>query len=140
MQGCNCNYWLLKSEPNDYSWRMMSEDRVTPWDGVRSPQAIANMKKAKVGDLAFFYHSGVERAIQGVVRVVKNFYIPENVLYGHFEVEYQFDMQRVISLAEIKRTPQLSSMTILRQPRLSVAAITAEEWNTIMELSQKTCP
>ena len=118
----------------------MSEDRVTPWDGVRSPQAIANMKKAKVGDLAFFYHSGVERAIQGVVRVVKNFYIPENVLYGHFEVEYQFDMQRVISLAEIKRTPQLSSMTILRQPRLSVAAITAEEWNTIMELSQKTCP
>ena len=134
------NYWLLKSEPSDYSWEMMCRDRVTPWDGVRNPQAIANMKKAKIGDLAFFYHSGAERSIQGIVRVFRNFYIPENETYGHYDVECLFAVNKIVSLLDIKNTPQLSGMSIIRQPRLSVAPVTLNEWNIILTLSDTTCP
>lgn len=117
----------------------MCQDCVTPWDGVRNPQAVANMKKAQVGDLAFFYHSGDERAIHGVVHIAKNFYITDNEVYGHFDVELQFALSRPVELQEIRNTPTLSAISILYQPRLSVAPVTHEEWDAIIGLSEMPC-
>ena len=68
------NYWLLKSEPETFSWQQMCKEVVTKWDGVRNYQARNNMQAMRVGDLAFFYHSGAERSVVGIVEVVKEFY------------------------------------------------------------------
>ncbi len=127
-------YWLLKSEPEEYSWLQMSCDKEACWDGVKNHQAISNMKGMGVGDLAFFYHSGKLRGVFGVVRIRRGFYFHDK-FGGVVDVSFYSELRRSVSLKEIKDCVALRGMVMLKQPRLSVVQISEEEWLEIMRIS-----
>jgi predicted RNA-binding protein with PUA-like domain len=124
------NYWLVKSEPETWSWDDQVAKKVEHWDGVRNHQAANNMKAMKVGDRAFFYHSGGERAIVGIVRVVKTYYPDPSDASGRFGM---VDVEAV-ALAQIKAEPALARLALVRQSRLSVMPVDAESWKRICRL------
>lgn len=125
------NFWLLKSEPKEYSWQDMLKDKDTCWDGVHNYQALNNMKKMIIGDLAFFYHSNTDKAIMGIVQISKEFY-HHDIFDGVVNVSFYADIKRIITLQEIKCNPALNNMATVKQPRLSVSPVTSAEWNTIL--------
>ena len=128
------NYWLIKSEPNTWSWEDHKKVGVEPWDGVRNYQAANNMKAMKVGDLAFFYHSVKERKIVGVVKVVKEYYpdhTDESGRFGMVDFEAIEDVKHEVTLQEIKDDPRLSHLPLVKQSRLSVSPIDADAWKII---------
>ena len=127
-------YWLMKSEPDAYSWQQLLKDKRTPWNGVRNYQANNNMKAMKLGDLAFFYHSNEERAIVGIMKVVKLWRLDPADATGKFgmvEVAPVKTLKRPVTLAEIKADPKLVKMIFVRQSRLSVSPVLAAEWKII---------
>lgn len=132
-------HWLLKSEPVKYSWDHMVKDKRTHWDGVRNFQAAANMRAMKQGDRAFFYHSNEGKEIVGIVEIVKPFY-PDPAdgtgKFGLVDVAPVAPFNRPVSLAEMKQTPELAGMALLRQSRLSVCAVTDSEWQVICRMGQ----
>ncbi|HEX5454400.1 MAG TPA: EVE domain-containing protein [Stellaceae bacterium] len=134
-------YWLLKSEPTKYSWEQMVKDGRTHWDGVRNAQATNNLRAMKEGDQAFFYHSNEGKEIVGVVEIVRTFYPDPHDPGGRFgmvDVKAVRPVGRPVSLAEMKRMPELAGMALLRQSRLSVCPVTPEEWvilSRIVEIS-----
>ena len=133
------NYWLVKSEPSSYSWSQMQQDKISPWDGVRNYQARNNLRRMKLGDLVFFYHSNQEKAIKGLIKVVKEYYPDHTDESGRFDMvdfEYVSSLERSISLAEIKQNENLQDIALVKQSRLSVMPITANEYNLIIELSK----
>ncbi|WP_236870438.1 EVE domain-containing protein [Candidatus Bandiella numerosa] len=134
------NYWLVKSEPSSYSWSQMQQDKVSAWDGVRNYQARNNLRLMKLGDLAFFYHSNQEKAIKGLIKVVKEYYPDPTDESGRFDMvdfEYVTSLKKSISLAEIKQNENLQNIALVKQSRLSVMPITQYEYNIIIELSKK---
>ncbi len=130
-------YWLLKSEPEAYSWAQMQTDKKTLWTGVRNHQAAGNMKKMAVGDLCFFYHSNVGKEIVGIVRVSKT-YAPDPTdktgKFGAVEVTFEKSFKKPVTLAEIKIHPQLQNMAFVKQSRLSVSPVTEKEWALVCKL------
>ena len=131
-------YWLIKSEPATYSWQQMTEDGRTNWDGVRNPQALANLRAVRSGDRAFFYHSGAGKEIVGIVEVVRPFYPDPRDAKGKLgmvDVAPVTAVARPVSLAEMKRTPELSGLLVLRQPRLSVCPVSDSEWATLCRMA-----
>ena len=133
------NYWLVKSEPSSYSWSQMQQDNISPWDGVRNYQARNNLRRMKLGDLAFFYHSKQEKAIKGLIKVVKEYYPDHTDESGRFDMvdfEYVSSLKRSISLAEIKQNENLQDIALVKQSRLSVMPITANEYKLIIALSK----
>lgn len=119
-------YWILKSEPETWSWDQQIADRTTPWDGVRNYQAAGFLKQMAVGDLAFFYHSGKQRAIVGVVRVIKPYYPDPSDPSGKFgmvDVETVATLPHPVSLQHIKAEASLQHLGLVRQSRLSVMPI-----------------
>lgn len=130
-------YWLLKVEPSDYSWSKMVADRTTTWNGIHNYQAQNYLRTMKIGDLAFYYHTEKERAIVGIVRVVKEFYHTTDARFGEVDVEAVEALDNPVTLATIKETEKLQFMTILKQPRVSVSPVTPDEWEIIMNLSKK---
>ena len=133
------NYWLVKSEPSSYSWSQMQRDKISPWDGVRNYQARNNLRNMKLGDVAFFYHSNQEKAIKGLIKVVKEYYPDHTDESGGFDMvdfEYVSSLERSISLAEIKQNENLQDIALVKQSRLSVMPISANEYNLIMALSK----
>lgn len=132
-------YWLIKSEPNTWSWEQHMAKGVEPWDGVRNYQASNNMKAMAIGDRAFFYHSVKEKRIVGIVEVVSDYYPDDTDPKGRFGmVDFKAieSVNTPVTLAGIKAHPQLQDMALVRQSRLSVAPVTADEWNTIMDMAQ----
>ena len=125
------NYWLLKSEPSEYSWQDLCRDKETCWDGVKNRQAINNMRKMKLEDLVFFYHSNTGKAIVGIAEVCKEFYLHEEFV-GVVDIRFNSEIKRPIPLKEIKLNQSLKNMTILKQPRLSVSPILKEEWDILI--------
>jgi predicted RNA-binding protein with PUA-like domain len=128
------NYWLLKSEPATYGWADLVRDRRTHWDGVRNPQATANLKAMKTGERAFFYHSGEERAIVGVCEIVKEFYPDPKDKSGRFgmvDVALAEALKTPVTLQRIKAEPRLADFKLVRQGRLSVVPVTKEQWALI---------
>ena len=133
------NYWLVKSEPSSYSWSQMQKDKISPWDGVRNYQARNNLRNMKLGDVAFFYHSNQEKAIKGLIKVVKEYYPDHTDESGRFDMvdfEYVNSLERSISLAEIKQNENLQDIALVKQSRLSVMPITANEYKLIIALSK----
>ena len=133
------NYWLVKSEPSSYSWSQMQKDKISPWDGVRNYQARNNLRNMKLGDVAFFYHSNQEKAIKGLIKVVKEYYPDHTDESGRFDMvdfEYVSSLERSISLAEIKQNENLQDIALVKQSRLSVMPITANEYKLIIALSK----
>lgn len=124
-------YWLLKSEPAEYSWDRLVADGRTPWDGVRNPQAQGNLRAMRQGDRAFFYHSHEGREIVGVVEVVRPFYPDLKDAGGKFgmvDVQPVMPVARRVTLAAIKAHPELAQLALRRQPRLSVCPVDPREW------------
>src|SRR3984957_7852992 len=107
------SYWLMKSEPSVYSWSQLVKDKRTSWSGVRNYQANNNMKTMKVGDEAFFYHSGEERAIVGIMKIVGPWHLDPSDKTGRFgmvDVAPVRALKTPVTLAEIKADPRLAKM------------------------------
>ncbi len=129
-------YWLLKSEPDAWSWDQQKKAgrKGAEWDGVRNFQARKNMRAMKRGDLAFFYHTGEEKSVVGIVEVVKEAHPDSTDGTGQWEcvdVAAVSDVPRPVTLAEIKAEPSLKAMVLARVSRLSVQPVTAAEWKKL---------
>ena len=136
----NKKYWLLKSEPTTWSWDDQVKSKIDMWDGVRNYQARNNLMKMRKKDLCFFYHSVSERLIIGIVEIVKEHYPDPTDKTGKFvvtNVKAKKKLKRPVSLEEIKSTPSLSKIALIKQSRLSVMPLTKNEWNTIIKISEK---
>lgn len=132
-------YWLIKTEPGDWSWEDQLRDKVTYWDGVRNYQARNNMRAMALGDKCFFYHSVAEKRIVGVVRVVKLAYPDPSDSSGRFDmvdVEALCNMPNPVSLAEIKAVEALGDMVLVKNSRLSVQPVSDEEWHIISAMGR----
>lgn len=129
-------YWLIKSEPDTYSFDMMLKDRTSNWDGVRNHQAGNNLKAMKTGDICFFYHSNTGKDIVGTVEVGKTWHpdpSDKKGVFGMVTVKNPRRAKKSLSLAEIKTHPQLSEMAFVRQSRLSVSPVTMAEAKIILK-------
>lgn len=128
--------WLMKSEPNVYSWSDLVRDRATDWDGVRNNAARLHLRAMREGDEAFFYHSGEERAVVGVMRIAGEGK-PDGAdgAWVKVPVEPVRALARPVTLAEIKAEPALAKMELVRQSRLSVSPVREEEWAAILRLA-----
>lgn len=133
------HYWLMKSEPESYSWQELLEERRTPWDGVRNYQARNNMREMSPGDLALFYHSGKSREVVGIMEVVRAAYqdpTTDDERWIAVDVEARQPMQEPVSLAQIKAEEQLSEILLVRNSRLSVMPLQPKEFRRILVLGR----
>ena len=131
-------HWLMKSEPESYSWSDLVRDGGTEWDGVRNNAARLHLKAMKTGDEAFFYHSMSDKAVVGIMRVTREAKPDaKDPDWVSVRVEPVKALPRPVTLAEIKAEPRLSKMELIRQSRLSVAPVKDEEWQVVMELAEK---
>ena len=131
-------YWLLKSEPNAWSWDQQVKEGPSMWDGVRNYQARNNLKKMKKNDLCFFYHSVSEKCIVGIVKVVKEYYPDPTDKSGKFvvvDVEALKKLKNPVSLSKIKDHKKLQEIALIKQSRLSVMPLKKTEWNIINKIS-----
>ena len=129
-------HWLMKSEPESYSWDDLVRDGGTEWDGVRNNAARLHLKAMKAGDDAFFYHSMSEKAVVGIKRVTREAQPdPKDPNWVSVRVEPLRPLTRPVTLAEIKAEPKLAKMELIRQSRLSVAPVRDEEWRKIIDMA-----
>lgn len=130
-------YWLMKSEPESYSWSDLVRDGGTEWDGVRNNAARLHLKAMKKGDEAFFYHSMSDKAVIGIMRIAREAQPdPKDNDWVSVRVEPVKALDRPVTLAEIKAEPRLSKMELIRQSRLSVAPVREDEWKILLELAR----
>ncbi len=133
------NYWLFKTEPETFSWEMQKKRgaKGEPWSGVRNFAAAKHMKAMKKGDLGFFYHTGDEKQIVGIVEVIAE-YKPdptdETGKFGLVDVKAVKDVPKPVTLADVKADAKLKDMVLAREPRLSVQPVTPAEWKHICKL------
>jgi len=128
------NYWLVKSEPGCWSWDDHVKVGVEPWDGVRNYQAAKFMKEMTVGDQAFFYHSQKEKAVVGVLEVVRPAYPDPSDDSGQFvcvDFKALHPLKRHVTLKEIKDDPRLNDIALVKQARLSVMPLPKDAWELI---------
>lgn len=133
-------YWLLKSEPDSYSWEQMVADGQTHWNGVRNFQAAANLKAMAKGDRAFFYHSNEGKEAVGIVEIVRTAYPDPSDATGKFvmvDVKAVKPLPHPVTLAAMKANPKLDGLALIRQSRLSVVPVSPEHWDEIMAMARK---
>jgi predicted RNA-binding protein with PUA-like domain len=135
-------YWLLKTEPETFSWndQMKRGAKGEPWTGVRNYTARQNLNAMRKGDRGFFYHSGAERAIVGVVEIIREAYMDATDPEGKFvavDVKAIEPMAKPVTLAEIKAEPRLKGMALIKYSRLSVQPVTAPEWKIVCQMGAK---
>ncbi|MCC0003274.1 MAG: EVE domain-containing protein [Methylobacteriaceae bacterium] len=132
-------HWLMKSEPATWSWTQQVEAgaKGTFWNGVRNHQAKQNLMAMKKGELAFFYHSNEDRAVVGIVEIIKTFYpdpTDETGKFGMVDVRARQSLPRPVTLAAAKAEPRLAKMALVTNSRLSVQPVTDEEWRIVCEM------
>jgi predicted RNA-binding protein with PUA-like domain len=128
-------HWLMKSEPNVFSWDMLTYRKTAPWDDVRNYQARNNMKAMKKGDECFFYHSNIGREIVGIMKVVKEWYEdPADPRFVLVDVAPIRAFSSPVTLADIKSHPDLQDIGLIRQIRLSVMPISDAHWDIICKM------
>jgi len=130
-------HWLVKSEPDAFSWDQQVANGVEPWTGVRNHSAKLNLKAMKQGDRAFFYHSNVGKEIVGVVEVAREAYPDPTAEKGDWvcvDMRAVRPMPKPVTLATIKTDPALADMALIRQSRLSVCPVSAAQWAHICKL------
>lgn len=131
------NHWLVKSEPFKYSWTKFNKDKRTFWDGVRNYQARNNLKAMKEGDLVLFYHSNEGKNVVGIAKVVKEFYQDPTTDDANWVVVDLIPVQALknpVSLEQIKAEESLKDISLVKQGRLSVMPLKAEEFDKILEM------
>ncbi len=132
------NYWLVKSDPESYSWEQMLKDKSTIWDGVRNYQARNYLSQMKKGDTILFYHSGKEKSIVGIISVIEES-IPDptssDTSWLAVRVGKPEQLKNTVSFQTIKDNPKLKDMALLKQSRLSVMLLTKIEYDTILKLA-----
>ncbi len=132
--------WLMKSEPEAFSWDDLVRDGEAVWDGVRNHRAANNLRAMAVGDRAFFYHSVTGKEIVGIAQVSEAGLIDPTDPEGKWaavKVSPVEPLKRPVTLKEIKADPSLQDMELVRLSRLSVAEITPEEWRKVMEMADR---
>jgi predicted RNA-binding protein with PUA-like domain len=132
-------YWLLKTEPETYSWvdQVKRGAKGEPWTGVRNHIAKKHLMAMRKGDRAFFYHTGDEKQVVGVVEVVREHYPDPTDETGKFvvvDVKALEPLPKPVTLAAVKAEPHLADMVLVRQSRLSVQPVTADEWKRIGQM------
>ena len=132
------NYWLLKTEPDSYSWNDLVKDKKTVWDGVRNFQARSNLKKMEKDDIVLIYHTGDEKAIVGLARVTKAAYPdPKDADWVVVDLAPDKPLKKPVSLAQIKSDKRLTDMVLVRASRLSVQPVKPAEYKIISGLSEE---
>ncbi|HEX8526391.1 MAG TPA: EVE domain-containing protein [Allosphingosinicella sp.] len=130
-------YWLMKSEPGTYSWADLTRDGGSEWDGVRNNAARLHLRAMKAGDEAFFYHSGDERAVVGIMRIARGAAPdPKDPDWVSVAVEPVRPVEPPATLKAIKAQPELAKMELIRQSRLSVSPVREEEWAAVLKLAR----
>jgi predicted RNA-binding protein with PUA-like domain len=132
-------YWLVKSEPEKWSWAQHLEKGVEGWDGVRNYQAANNMKAMRLGDLAYFYHSRTATEVVGVLEVVREYYPDDTDASGRFgmvDFKALHPLPRPVTLKEIKADSRLADIALVRQSRLSVMPLDETAWHVIAEIAE----
>ena len=135
------SYWLMKSEPNvwSFSQQIQSGKKGSIWDGVRNYQAANNLRKMKVGDECFFYHSNEGKEIVGIVSVIKNAFIDKTDRKKRFvavQVRFKKKLKVPVTLENIKKTKQISHLPLIKQSRLSVMPIDYKSWKIICKMGK----
>ena len=133
-------YWLMKSEPGTWSWKdqVKKGAKGDAWTGVRNFQARANLQRMKKGDRAFFYHSGEEKAVVGVMEIIRDAYPDPTAKADEgwvvVDVKAAAPAKAPVALAAIKAEPQLKAMVLVKNSRLSVQPVTADEWKLVCKM------
>jgi predicted RNA-binding protein with PUA-like domain len=129
--------WLVKEEPENYSYSQFLSDKTTVWAGVRNPVAQRHLREMKKGDRVFFYHTGKEKAVIGTATVSKTAYPdPANENLVVVELAASKALKRPVTLAEIKADKRFNDMPLVRIPRLSVQPVTDDQWDMIEAISK----
>ncbi len=134
------NYWLVKSEPQTYSFEDLIKDKNTVWDGIRNYQARNFLKDMRKGDNVLFYHSGKEKAVVGIAAVSEESFPEPGDNTGKWvavEIEAVKPLSAPVSLQQIKESESLREIMLQKQSRLSVMPLTAEEYQVILEMGQQ---
>jgi predicted RNA-binding protein with PUA-like domain len=130
-------YWLVKSEPEAFSWDQQVANRVEPWTGVRNHSAKLHLRAMRLGDLAFFYHSNVGKQIVGIVEVVREAYPDPTAEKGDWvsvDMKAVRPLPKPVTLVDIKAEPALADIMLVRQSRLSVVPISKPHWDKICRM------
>ncbi|MEQ8282095.1 MAG: EVE domain-containing protein [Parvibaculum sp.] len=130
-------YWLLKTEPDSWSWdqQKKSGTKGEPWTGVRYPGAVVHMKAMNKDDLAFFYHTGGEKHVVGIVKVTRAPYPdPSDEAWPLVDVAATEAVPKPVTLAAVKAEPKLAEMVLVKNARLSVQPVTAAEWKLVCKM------
>jgi predicted RNA-binding protein with PUA-like domain len=132
-------YWLLKTEPSTYSFDTLEKERQTRWDGVENPAALKNLRAARPGDGVVVYHTGDERAAVGIAEVIKEAYAaktsePKLVV---IDIAARQRLAVKVSLAALKQHPAFAESPLVKQGRLSVVPLSAEQWKVIQTLGAR---
>ena len=133
------NYWLVKSEPNTYSWDDLVKDGSTYWDGVRNYQARNNLKLMKKGDLILYYHSNEGKEVVGVARVIKEFYqdpTTQDDRWVVVDIGPANKLNNPVSLADIKQDKRLKNVPLVTHSRLSVMPVLKKDFETIIKMGK----
>ena len=131
-------FWLLKSEPSAWSWSNQVKEKTTMWDGVRNYQASKNLKAMKKNDLCFFYHSGKEKRIIGIVRIIKEHFRDKTDKANKFVsvmVRGEDELSKPVTLKKIKNDKFFKELALVKQSRLSVMKINTKYWKKICKIS-----
>ena len=133
------NYWIIKSEPNNWSWNDQKKSKITMWEGVRNYQARNNLIAMKKNDFCFFYHSVNEKQIVGIVSITKEHYPDPTDKTGKFvvvDVKAKKSLPKSVSLKKIKDENKLSHIALVKQSRLSVMPIDFQSWKLICKMGK----
>jgi predicted RNA-binding protein with PUA-like domain len=128
--------WLLKTEPSAYGYADLEREKRAVWDGVTNPAALRNLRDMAVGDEAFVYHTGDEKAVVGTARVTRAAFADpkaRNPRLVVVEIEATGRLKRPVTLAEIKALPVFAQSPLVRQGRLSVVPLTQEQWKAVRD-------
>ena len=134
-------YWLLKTEPDEWSWKDQVEKskKGAVWDGVRNFQARNNLKEMNINDLCFFYHTGKEKKIVGIVKVIKEYFADTSDSTGNFGsimVQSYKKFKLPVTLKDIKKHRLLTHLSLIKQSRLSVMSIDSKSWKIICKMGK----
>jgi predicted RNA-binding protein with PUA-like domain len=139
----NVRHWLVKQEPADYPWSRFVQEKTVAWTGIRNYQARNHLRAMSEGDLVLYYHSGTEKAVVGLARVIRTAYPDPTAREGDWsaiDLEALSPLVKPLPLLAIRSDRALNSMKLLRQPRLSISPVTKRQFDRILALSRTATP